>query len=230
MKILRVFLILAFCVELFGCSCDTGISPTQVVVLGNVYRHGGGGIQICLSHLGRPISDADVSVNGHRLIELPTEGTYLITRTSMPIESGVTYELTVKLGKNSITGTAVLCDSFSCLEPQLDSHHLQGEPLVATWTRSGTDYSYVLMIEEWHPEFVRRTHASPIVEDTVYTIPGEAFDGSGYYSIKIFSFENGVAYNCDILAFKNNNLTGGALGFFGSWRLAETMVWIDDSG
>ncbi|KPJ59666.1 MAG: hypothetical protein AMJ46_09940 [Latescibacteria bacterium DG_63] len=147
----------------------------------------------------------------------------------MPIEPGVTYELTVRLGDNSISGTTVLCDSFRCVRPEESSQHLLGEPLVATWTSSG-NYSYVLMVEQRHAEFVRRTYVSSVLQDTLYTVPGEAFDKSGYYSIGVFSFENGVSYECDILAFERNNLTGGALGFFGSWRLAETRVWVGDSG
>jgi len=148
----------------------------------------------------------------------------------MPIEPGVTYELTVRLKGCTISGTAALCDSFYCLRPEQSSEHRVGEPLVAEWTSAATGYRYLVMTEQNLIEVVRRTYVSPVLQDTIHTIPAEAFEESGYYWIKIFSFESGVSYSCDVLAVERNNLTGGATGFFGSWRLLEIWVWVDGSG
>jgi len=230
-RILGVSSILLFLVWLPGCSRDISISPSNVMVRGDVYRHGGGGIQVCLSCLGVPLSGADVSVNGHRLHELPTDGMYLVTQTSMSIEPGVTYELTVRVGENSFSGSAVLCDSFYCLRPEPSSEHRVGEPLLAEWTSTGNDYRYVVLIEQNFVEVVRQTYVSPVLQDTFLTIPAEAFDESGSYWIIIFSFQNGVTYHsCDAVAVDRENLTRGALGFFGSCRLVETRVWVNGSG
>lgn len=230
-RILAAFSLLLPLVSLSGCGCDTPVSPSDVTVRGDVYRHSsGGGIQVCLLHRGRPVSGAEVSVNGRRLHE-SMHGMYLITLTSMPIESGVTYELTVRLEHGSFSGTTVLCDSFYCLRPEQSYEHTVGEPLVAEWTSTGDNYRYVVLIEQNLFEKIRQTYVSPILQDTIHAIPAGAFDKSGYYSIMIFSFENGVSYHpFDAVAIERENLTNGALGFFGSWRQAETRIWVGQPG
>lgn len=211
-----VIIIIPIIILLTGCGDKKDLS--DLIIVGNVVKHDGAGINIWVREGVFPLSGLDIRVNGYILPEYEyTKGLYLISRNTMPIESGIEYNLEIVYGENLITATTTLPDTiFEVITPQENDVHSVSTPMEVVWIRGDDDAGYVVFVEKVYSEIVETRHLTDVISDTSYVIPASVFDITGFFTVKVFAVHDGLIYPLEIFIGINSNVEPDVVGFFGA--------------
>ncbi|MEE9553635.1 MAG: hypothetical protein V3W18_05000 [candidate division Zixibacteria bacterium] len=215
MKHLTV-IIIPIIMMLYGCDDKKELS--DLIVVGNIYKHTGAGISVTVREGVFPVTGLDVRVNDYVLQEYGyTKGLYSISQNTMPIESGVEFNLEIVYGENLVTATTTLPDTiFKIITPQENDVHPGSMPMEVVWNRSDVNARYVVFVQEIFPEMTNTRHLTNVLQDTSYTIPASVFNDTGFFTIQIFAVHDGMYYPREIFYGINSNVEPDVVGFFGA--------------
>lgn len=209
---------------IYGCGDKKDLS--DLIVVGNVYKHTGAGISITVKEGVFPASGLDIRVNGYLLNEQYSKGSYLISQNTIPIESNAEFNLEIVYGENLVTATTILPDTiFEVITPQENDIHPVSTPMEVVWKRSDDDADYVVFVEKVYSEIVETRHLTDVIRDTSYVIPASVFDITGFFTVKVFAVHDGMIYPREIFIGINSNVEPDVVGFFGA--CVQRMVRID---